>query len=159
MSREVRQKQNEWAVDQLNRWASVLNDGALYHPGPADMSAAQEVQCRITLEDMAAFDLVDSQLRAVAKEEGSTLLKDLLIHVHWKGEPLEGFRPLQPGQETPAWMRNLGIVPRDVCKQAYRDFVKRMIRGGGMLWKMSQNTLSEARIDKYLLETGTLDLV
>lgn len=147
---EVRRKQREWAIDRLNRWASVLNDGALFYPGPDDMNRTQSVACRITLEDQSAFEFVDSELAAC----GGGVLKDLLIHVHWKGEPLEAFNPFQPGETRPSWMSSLGLDHRAVCKAAYNGFVKRLIRRGHSIAKIAAMPLTAKKVGEFLRESA-----
>ena len=141
---EVRRLQKEWAIDRMNRWASVLNDGALFYPGPDDMNQSQDVACRVTLEDTAAFEFVDAELRGW----GGGLLKDLLIHVHWKGEPIEEFRPLQPGEVCPPWIRQLGIDQTAVCKAAYKGFVMRLVRRGGAIAAVAEKPLTGQHLEK-----------
>ncbi len=136
-----------WAKSQIDRWASVLNDGALFYPGPDDGSAPPEVTCRVTLKDMAAFDLVDGEIRRIAKMGDTEGLKSLLVHVHWKGEELDTFRSL-PWEGYPDTWKSMGMPRLRFLQHAYMDFVRAIARRGKRLREMGQKPLTGREIEK-----------
>jgi hypothetical protein len=113
---EQTQEQNKdmrTAAQHIEAWARFLNDGAYRWPGPEGLSNPGSDEVAVAGEDIESFKLVDSVLGDFGRPE---LLRQALIHVYWKGEPLAAFHPLEPGQTLQRGVAGLGWTVRELVE-------------------------------------------
>src|SRR5687767_2564026 len=115
MNQDIQQqsKDSRSPAQHIEAWARFLNDGAYRWPGPEGLSNPGEDDVKVAGEDIDSFKLVDAVLTEFGRP---ALLRQALIHVYWRGEPLDQFHPLEPGQSLQKAVADLGWSVRELVE-------------------------------------------